>query len=216
VSKFFAFLQFLSDWYDARAFVQWARQVDAMIIASGPTPDVLNSDVATHPPRRAWLGRYADSWLRRRGLQVFYRGQRKLKRGQDFLSSIASGEKSFQGQTGLDASIRLEKELVQLGISPRRMRATWHSEPVFLPGCPPELVGEPLGGAGIPFSERLPVAAAYTRNRGERIYVTLQRIDNLPPEFGYGYIWEYERIALHKVSRRTVVLCVLSRSAKGF
>ena len=211
VTRLFALLQFLSDWYDASAFVEWARQIDDMLRQFGPTIEVLSSSVASQPPRRAWVGRRAESWLRKRGLQVLYRGQGRLAPGRDFLSSIASGETSFRGESGLNSSIRLAMELEKLGVSPHEMRAKWHSEPVFLPGCPPELQGEPLGGAGIPFSERLPVAAAYARQRGERVYVTVQRIDNSKPVVGYGYVWEFERIALHRVSRKAVVLSASGR-----
>lgn len=114
----------------------------------------------------SWLRRIAAAWLRWRGLQVFYRGQRRLAANADFLSSIASGERAYRNETGITASVRLANDLMTHGISPCQMTAKWDAEPVTLFGLPPELQGEVIGGAGIPFSTNLPVAAAYAQERG--------------------------------------------------
>ena len=106
----------------------------------------------------------------------------------------------------MDASIRLAEALQALGVSPYEMRAKWHSGPVDLPGSPESLRGQPLGGAGIPFSKRLAVAAAYAQREEDRVYVTLQEIGGSVPVHGHGYAWEFERVALHCVSRRTIII----------
>ena len=116
----------------------------------------------------------------------------------------------------MEASIRLAETLQAVGVSPHEMRAMWHSEPVNLPGMPDHLRWQPLGGAGIPFSERLPVAAAYAQHPGERVYVTLQRLEDSVLVHGHGYAWEFERVALHRVSRRTIVLAAQGRRFLSF
>jgi hypothetical protein len=116
----------------------------------------------------------------------------------------------------MDASKRLAEALQALGVSPHEMRARWHSEPVDLPGSPDSLRRQPLGGAGIPFSERLPVAATYAQRAGERVYVTLQQIGDSVPVRGHGYAWEFERVALHRVSRRTIVISVRGRRFSSY
>jgi hypothetical protein len=152
-----------------------------------------------------WPAIIAERWLAWRNLEVLYRGQGELH-GEDFLSDIASGEVFFRGATGMDASLELVRELQHHNIPPHEMRAWYHRDPVFAPGTPPEFWGEPLGAAGIPFSRRLPVAAAYARNDGEYVYVTLQEIGQSLPARGHGYVWESEQVALHRVSHQTIVL----------
>lgn len=160
----------------------------------------------------SWLKRVPVAWLRWRGLRVFYRGQRRLAPNADFLSSVASGERAYRNESGIEASVRLADDLVSQGISPGQMTAKWDAEPVTLFGLPPELQREVIGGAGIPFSTNLPVAAAYAQGQGQFIYVTLQRIEDLEAADGWGYEWESEWVGLHRVSRQLIV----KRIRKGF
>ena len=113
------------------------------------------------------LKRVPVAWLRWRGLRVFYRGQRRLAPNTDFLSSVASGERAYRNESGIEASVRLADDLVSQGISPGQMTAKWDAEPVTLFGLPPELQREVIGEAGIPFSTNLPVAAAYAQGQGQ-------------------------------------------------
>ncbi len=129
-----AWVQFLCDWYDARAFVRWAKKVDDLLLQLGHSEETIANALETAGPvPRSRLGRMAASWLRGKGFLVLYRGQAELPPGSDFLSSVAAGDVSFQGASGMDASIQLAEALEALGVSPHEMRAQWHSELVDLP-----------------------------------------------------------------------------------
>jgi hypothetical protein len=112
--------------------------------------------------------------------------------------------------------MQLASELQAIGQSPHRMRAMYDAEPMKLPGFPSELDWQPLGGAGIPFSENLPVAAAYAQGEGEKVYVTLQEIADSEEVQGWGYVWESEHVVLHTVSRRSIVTSVRGVSLPHF
>jgi len=132
------------------------------------------------------------------------------------LSSIASGERTYRNESGIEASFQLADDLVSHGISPQQMTAKWDAELVTLYGLPSELQGEVIGGAGIPFSTNLPVAAAYAQGQGEFIYVTLQRVEQLEAADGWGYEWESEWVALHRVSRQSIVKCIRKGSLPSY
>jgi hypothetical protein len=209
LDKFVALLQFLLDWHGSATFVAWAEEVDNYLLENGQSPESITAALeAAGPAPTSWLKRIMVAWLRWRGLHVLYRGQRRLGPYADFLSSIASGERSYQGATGLVASMQLVADLEELGVPPHELTAKWDAEPVRLPGFPAAFDDEPIGGAGIPFSDNLPVAAAYAQNEEGRVYVTLQLITESEEAHGWGYIWESERVALHRVSRHTIVLSV--------
>jgi hypothetical protein len=217
LDRLIALLQFAVDRYDARPFVAWARIVDEYLLRDGPTErTIAAARAAAGRPPRSCPGRLAALWLRKRGLLVLYRGQPRLTPGKDILSSVAAGSTPFLGETGLAASVRLTGELEALGVSPYEMRAKWHSTLVNLPGWPSHLRWQPLGGAGIPFSERLPVAAAYAKMRGEKVYVTLQRCADARRARGFGYVWEFERVALHRVARDTIIASVRGTCVPSF
>jgi hypothetical protein len=139
---------------------------------------------------------------------VLYRGQPALGPSADFLSPIARGERQFLGQTGVAASEQAAAELENLGKSPHDMCARWDAEPVDLFWIPDPLKGQPLGGCGIPFSEHLPVAAGFAQGPGDRVYVTIQRLTDSQEAGGWGFSWEAERVVLHRLPRRTVVISV--------
>jgi hypothetical protein len=206
IDEVVAYLQFCVDWHQAGQFVAWANTVDDYLLQNGQSEETRAAALrAAGSMPSFWLKRVAVAWLRWRGLRVFYRGQRRLAPYADFLSSIASGERVYHSDTGIRASVRLAEDLLSHEISPWQMTAKWDGEPVRLFSLPPELQGEVIGGAGIPFSTNLPVAAAYAQRQGEFIYVTLQRIEDLNAADGWGYEWESEWVALHQVSRMSIV-----------
>jgi hypothetical protein len=175
-----ACLQFHLDYRQSESFVVWARAVDEYLLLHGQSDETRVSAIQSAGSiPSSWLKQVAVAWLGWRGMRVFYRGQRRLAQNADFLSSIASGEWTYRNESGIEASFQLADDLVSHGISPQQMTAKWDAEPVTLYGLPSELQGEVIGGAGIPFSTNLPVAAAYAQGQGEFIYVTLQRVEQL-------------------------------------
>ncbi len=217
LDRVIALIQLCSDWRYAPRFIAWAKQFDQMLKDHGQSVQTTERAFALlGSPPRPIIGRAAARWLRLRGLIVLYRGSPRLAPSEDFLSSIARGESTFRGRAGLEASVDLEVELLALNLLPCEATALYDSEPVFMPGTPPGLWGEPIGGAGIPFSEFLPVAAAYAQGEGERVYVTLQRIEDSAAVQGHGYAWEFERVVLHRLNRSTVVVSIWHGAVPSF
>jgi hypothetical protein len=217
VDKIIACLLFHLDYRESKSFVAWARSVDEYLLVHGQSDETRAAAIqAAGSMPSSSLKRVAVYWLGRRGLKVLYRGQRRLQSNTDFLSSIASGERTYRNDSGMEASVRLAGDLVRYGISPWQMSAKWDAEPVTLFGLPSELQREVIGGAGIPFSTNLPVAAAYAQGEGEFIYVTLQRVEELRAADGWGYEWESEWVALHRVSRQSIVKCIRKGSLPSY
>jgi hypothetical protein len=208
LDKLAALIQFLGDWYASERQVAWAGQSEELRLSGLSEQQLALARQNLGPLPRPWVSRTAARWLRRRGLLVLYRGQPALAPSTDFLSPIAKGERQFLGQTGLAASEQAAASLEDLGASPHEICARWDAEPVDAFWVPDRLKNQPLGGCGIPFSEHLPVAAGFAQGPGERVYVTVQQLTDSQEAGGWGFSWEAERVVLHRLPRRTVVISV--------
>jgi hypothetical protein len=152
------------------------------------------------------VARLAEGWLAERNLHVLYRGYQPLTEGEDFLSAIAPGHVAFRGRTGPEAGADMVREMQALELDPWDNCARHSFGPVPLPGTP--LHGEPLGAAGIPFSLKIPVAAGHAQEPGAVVYAMLEQVGQARPSAGWGYLWEHEYVALHRVSRQSIVLTI--------
>lgn len=206
-------LQFRGDASYAERVVTWADAINDDLEEHGQSRLAAETALRRAGPAPApWFGRWAKAVLKCCGYKVLYRGQKPLGPGADFLSSLADATVRYRGATGMAASRALESDLRALDECPREFAARYDSETIpDISGRGDALHNEPIGAAGICFSEHLPVSAGYARGPGELLYVTLQRLEDAGPAFGCGYVWEGEWVALHCVPRSCILLSTAHR-----
>lgn len=199
-------IEVLSEWRCSRAAKNWVERVDAPTLDNGNLPEIaVAAAAAAGPYPTVWPGPWAKAWLEKRGLRVLYRGQARLREGEDFLSPVARGDIPYNNG-GVEASKQLVDKLVSEGASLDELRTD-----TAMYGSSPTPTGTlrhsfaRTGAAGIPFSDRLPVAAGYAKEAKGVVYATVQSEDDARQAQGWSYTWEREHVALHRVPRQAII-----------
>jgi len=203
-------LQVEGDLSVVAAHAEWATKVRNADLLPGEQLAAFGGEP------RANLSLAAEAWLQDRGLQVLYRGHPELAAGQPMLSDIASGAVNYRGRTGIDASRQLAADLTAFSGDasfPAWLRARMHLELGERAGMVPNRTAflaqfgdVPVGGAGIPFSSSMSIAAGYAQRPGTRLYATLQNLgESIGPQNAWSRVWEHEFVRLHEMPHSQII-----------
>lgn len=185
------------DWLATRGMTRAGLEASELIASRAATRPLAQAEVEALLRPRGFSGRMADWWLNRRGSIMLYRGQGEQT--VRILSPIAR-------EQGVAASEAMVARMRAAGLTNEEIAAAtakWHTQPVPPYQTVPQLVGEPLGAAGIP-TTRIPGVAA---NFGDSGVVYIVRVPQgsaiRVPEWGLAV--ENEWVVLNQIPEEWIV-----------